>query len=124
MSAERNKRIVLDFYERVFNGRDASAISEYVREDYIQHNPTVEDGRAGFSRFMEKFLSMDPHVEIVGSAAEKDLVFVFFKCTMGNGMVNKVCDIYRLEDGMLAEHWDVVDHNVGDVVSVNGHGLF
>ena len=119
-----NKELVLKFYDEVFNRWDVSHLDEYMKEDYIQHNPTVEDGREGFSRFMEKFLSMDPHVEIVGSAAEKDLVFIFFKCTMGNGMVNKVCDIYRLEDGMLAEHWDVVDHNVGDIVSVNGHGLF
>lgn len=119
-----NKEIVLAFYEEVFNRHDLTNVASYVREDYIQHNPTVEDGREGFVRFAEKFLPMEPHVEIVNCAAEDNLVFVFFKCVMGNGMVNKVCDIYRLEDGMLAEHWDVVDHNVGDIVPVNGHDLF
>ena len=103
-----NKEIVLAFYEEVFNRHDLTNVASYVREDYIQHNPTVEDGREGFVQFAQKFLSMDPHVEIVNCAAEDDLVFVFFKCVMGNGIVNKVCDIYRLEGGMLAEHWDVV----------------
>ncbi|MBM6775190.1 nuclear transport factor 2 family protein [Olsenella profusa] len=119
-----NKEIVLAFYEEVFNAHDLSNVERYVREDYIQHNPTVEDGRAGFVRFAEKFLSMDPKGEIVKTAAEGDMVFVFFKCTMGNSMVNKVCDIYCLEDGMLAEHWDIIEHDVGDVESVNGNGLF
>ena len=39
-------------------------------------------------------------------------------------MINKVVDIYRLEDGKLAEHWDVVEHDVGEVVTANGRGLF
>ena len=37
---------------------------------------------------------------------------------------NKVCDIYRIEDGKLAEHWDVVEHNVQDIVPVHNNGLF
>ena len=51
-------------------------------------------------------------------------MFVFFKCTLANGAINKVCDIYRLEDGMLAEHWDVIEHNVNDIVPLHGNGLF
>ena len=41
-----------------------------------------------------------------------------------NGAINKVCDIYRIEDGKLAEHWDVVEHNVQDIVPVHNNGLF
>ena len=52
------------------------------------------------------------------------MVYVFFKCTLKNGHVNKVCDIYRLQDGQLAEHWDIIEHNVEDVQSRNGNGLF
>ena len=52
------------------------------------------------------------------------MVYVFFKCTLQNGHVNKVCDIYRLQDGQLAEHWDIIEHNVEDTQSRNGNGLF
>ncbi|MDT7510046.1 hypothetical protein QRX41_07905 [Bifidobacterium sp. H1HS16N] len=53
-----------------------------------------------------------------------DVVYVFFKCTLKNSHVNKVCDIHRLQDGQLAEYRDIVEHNVEDVQSCNGNGLF
>lgn len=119
-----NKDVVLKFYEEVFNAWDTSAIDKYVKEDYIQHNPTVGDGREGFKAFTERFFTMKPHMDIVKCVEEDDYVFVFFKCTLANGSINKVCDIYRLEDGMVAEHWDVVEHNVENIVPVNSNGLF
>ena len=119
-----NKEIVSKFYEDVFNGWDMSKIDTYIKEDYIQHNPNAETGREGFRRFCEFFLSMKPHMDIVKIAEEGDLVFVFFKCTLANGTINKVCDIYRLEDGMLAEHWDVVEHDIGGIVPKHDNGLF
>ena len=120
-----NKEIVLKFYEEVFNQWDTSNIDLYVKEDYIQHNPTVETGREGFKKFLEKFLSIKPHMEISKIICEGDLVCVFFKCVVGiNGTINKVFDLYRLEDGMLAEHWDCVDHDVAGIEAVNENGLF
>ncbi|MEI3340338.1 MAG: hypothetical protein V8R80_10670 [Eubacterium sp.] len=43
-----NKEIVLKFYEEVFNGWDVSNIDTYMKDDYIQHNPNCENGKAGF----------------------------------------------------------------------------
>ena len=40
-----NKELILKVYDEVFNKRDLSNLDEYMREDYIQHNPTVENGR-------------------------------------------------------------------------------
>lgn len=120
-----NKELVLKFYEEVFNGHDLSNLSDYMREDYIQHNATVEDGREGFIKFAEFFLALKPHMDIYKVMENDDHVAVFFKCTLGaNGMVNKVVDIYRIQDGKLAEHWDVVEHDVGNIETKNGHGLF
>lgn len=120
-----NKEVVLKFYEEVFNGWDTSHVDEYVKENYKQHNPTVADGRAGFKAFLDKFLSMKPHMEISKIVEEGDMVVVFFKCTMGaNGMENKVFDMYRLEDGMLAEHWDCVMHDIGGMECVHENGQF
>ena len=96
-----------------------------MKEDYIQHNPNAPTGRAGFLQFAEKFLAMKPHMEIKHILEDGDLVCVFFKCTMGaNGMENKVFDLYRIEDGKLAEHWDCVEHDIGGVVPVHSNGLF
>ena len=119
-----NKEVVLRFYEEVFNAWDLSKLDEFMRDDYIQHNPTVEDGKEGFRKFAEFFFSMKPHMDIVKIFENEEHVAVFFKCTLENGMINKVVDIYRLKDGKLAEHWDVVEHDVGEVVTANGRGLF
>ena len=119
-----NKEVVLKFYEEVFNKWDVSKLDEFMKDDYIQHNPTVEDGKEGFIKFTQRFFSLKPRMEIVKIGADEDMVYVFFKCTLENGTINKVCDIYRLEDGKLAEHWDIVNHDVGNIECVNGRGLF
>lgn len=120
-----NKEVVLQFYDEVFNGWDLSGLDRFMRDDYMQHNATVADGKEGFIAFAEKFLALKPHMEIQKILENEDHVAVFFKCTLGaNGMVNKVVDIYRLEDGKLAEHWDVVEHDVGEGPLPNGRGIF
>ena len=119
----RNKEIVAKFYEEVFNAWDTSKLERYMKPDYRQHNPTVEDGRDGFARFCERFFTQHPKMEIVKLAEDGDTVMVFFKCTVDSG-VNKVCDIYRLEDGLLAEHWDVVQHIDPEMKPANGNGQF
>ena len=119
----KNKEVVVKFYEEVFNAWDTTKINRYMREDYLQHNPTVEDGREGFVRFCDQFFSLHPHMEIIRIIEEGDFVVVFFKCTVDMG-VNKVCDIYRLQDGLLAEHWDVVQRLDPEQIPVNGNGQF
>ena len=119
-----NKEIVRAFIEEVFNAWDTSKLEKFMREDYKQHNLGVENGRAGFVKFCEFFFKMHPHMDIVHLIGDGDLVAVFFKCTVDDG-VNKVVDIYRLQDGLLAEHWDVVEHNVDpDAKGASGNGIF
>lgn len=50
-----NKELVLEFYDKVFNGHDLSDLGRYMREDYRQHSPEVADGREGFRAFAEGF---------------------------------------------------------------------
>lgn len=124
--SQKNIDVVLRFYEEVFNAHDVSKLDEFMRDDYMQHNATVADGKEGFIAFTERFFTMKPKMEIIKIFEnDKDEVCVFFKCTCeANGSVNKVVDIYRLQDGLLAEHWDVVEHNVGEIVTANGRDLF
>lgn len=120
-----NRELVEKFYEEVFNNWDLSHLDDYMLDTYMQHNANVKDGKEGFLEFAEKFLAMKPHAQIIRMICEDDLVVVFFKCTMqANGMVNKVFDMYRIEDGKLAEHWDCVEHDVGGIVPANGRPLF
>lgn len=119
-----NKELVLKFYDEVFNNWDISNLDNYMKDNYIQHNPTAPDGKEGFVEFTKFFFSLKPHMDIIHIGEDGDIVYVFFKCTLENGAINKVCDIYRIEDGKLAEHWDVVEHNVQDIVPVHNNGLF
>lgn len=123
---QKNIDVVLRFYEEVFNAHDISKLDEFMRDDYMQHNATVADGKEGFIAFTQKFFTLKPKFEIYKVFAnDNGEVAVFFKCTCeANGMVNKVCDIYRLQDGLLAEHWDIVEHDVGNIVPANGRDLF
>lgn len=95
-----NKQIVLNFYRDVFNGWDISKVAEYVAPGYIQHNPTVEDGLEGFEKFISLFTSLEPRCEILRCDEAGDIVCVFFRCALGNDVVNKVMDMYRVENGI------------------------
>lgn len=52
-----NKELVLKFYDEVFNKWDISNLDSYMKDDYIQHNPTAKDGKAGFIEFTHFFVS-------------------------------------------------------------------
>lgn len=120
-----NRELIKRFYDEVFNNRDISNIDKYMNDDYKQHSAGVKDGKEGFLEFCSKFLPLEPHAEIKQIISEDDLVCVFFKCTMrSNNSVNKVTDIYRIQDGKLAEHWDVVEHDVGCTTSLHSNCLF
>ncbi len=106
-----NKEIIRAFYQEFFNDHDIESARKYVREDYIQHNPGVGQGRDALMKgFSEKF-KVEPtfHLEIKMLIAEDDKVAVYLKNVDPEGNTKaRVVDIYRLEDGMLAEHWDVL----------------
>ena len=118
-----NKETMLYFYDRVFNNWDLSEIDTYVKEDYKQHSAGVEDGREGFKKFIKEFVAKQPHTEMIKVLEDGDMVCMYFKCTFGNGVVAKVFDMFRLEDGMLAEHWDAAIR-VDDMPTAHNNGHF
>jgi steroid delta-isomerase-like uncharacterized protein len=118
-----NKEIVGRFGDAVFNRHDFSVLDRYVKEDYIQHNPLVPPGRAGFRQFFEQTFAAIPdwRYELKRSAAEGDSVWAYgtYRGThtgdwlgipaTGRAFEIDAVDIFRLERGQLAEHWDVMD---------------
>lgn len=119
-----NQALVQQFYDEVFSQQSLAHLADYMRADYRQHSPAVADKRAGFKQFIVRFWQLKPKIEILALTSHDDWVQVFFKCTLANGHVNKVCDIYRIEAGKLAEHWDVIEHNVEAKTAVSGNGIF
>ncbi len=108
---QRNKEVIRKFYQEFFNDHIVDSADKYVRDDYVQHNPGVEQGREGLkTAFASKFVS-DPTfcLNIKMMIAEDDMVAVYLKNVDTDGNTKcRVVDIYRLEDGKLAEHWDVL----------------
>ncbi len=119
-----NKEIVAAFHQQVFINGDLSNIDQFVKEDYIQHNPQVENGRAGFVKFLHTLLQQKITYDTKNISADGDMVYVFYKTTDDQGQQTKTCDIYRLENGQLAEHWDVIETNIEKIKSVNGNSVF
>ena len=108
---ERNKEVIRKFYQEFFNDHVIESADKYVRKDYIQHNPGVGQGRESLkSAFAEKFIAHPEFaLNIQMMIAEKDMAAVYLKNIAPDGTTRvRVVDMYRLKDGMLAEHWDVL----------------
>lgn len=110
-----NKKLVFDFWREVFQARNMEKASEYMAEDYIQHNPTVATGRKPFTDYFGQFgqRPVKPTIDnLVTIVAERDLVILAFKRELvdpeneGETYTTTWFDMLRIEDGKIAEHWD------------------
>ena len=107
-----NKLLVTEFYELAFNRHQpAEAAAKYIAPRYIQHNPGAPNGAQVFVTFFESFFQTHPtaHVQIKRVLADGDLVAVHAHWSRDEtDRGSAVVDIFRIENGKLAEHWDVV----------------
>lgn len=110
-----NKQLVYDFWRHVLVARDMEKAVEYMAEDYMQHNPGIPTGRATFIDFFGRMPSQPVQDEIAGLVsviAEGDLVSMFFRrdCAdprnPGEMYTTTWFDMFRVENGKIAEHWD------------------
>ena len=110
----RNKVIVQDFYTTVFIGRNVDAAPRFLASDYIQHSPNIPTGLKGF---MDTFRSVfarrmpaDYKREILRIIGENNIVVIFNKQSGthadGKREVLLQFDMFRVENGMIVEHWD------------------
>ena len=108
---EANRKAVLAFYEKGLNQKDVDAALAYVGDRYTQHNPNAADGPEGFRKFIgflrEKF--PNSHSEIKRSFVDGDYVILHVHAVREPGTKgNAIVDIFKLENGKIVEHWDVV----------------
>jgi predicted SnoaL-like aldol condensation-catalyzing enzyme len=108
----KNKQTVLDYYTLAFNYRKpAEAVEKYGGSHYIQHNPQAADGFEAFVQFVLGFAEQFPQmrIEIKRAIAEGDMVVTHSLLkTSPDDRGTAAADFFRLEDGKIVEHWDVL----------------
>src|SRR6266481_8270912 len=105
---ERNKARVLDAFDTLFNKRDYAAAEKYWSPHYIQHSAHIAPGREGLFDLIE---SLPPTLKYEPGTIVAEGSFVIVHCRFSNfGLpVNWIAaDIVRIKDGVLVEHWDVI----------------
>ena len=108
--SEKDADLVLTFNDKLFDDGDLDAIDEYLAEGYINHNPGSPNTREAFKGVMTQFIA-------AGGAANMDTrrfisdggyVYLHNEFEQQDGTINAVGDIYRVENGRITEHWDVI----------------
>src|SRR6185437_8338697 len=120
----KNKALVLKSFDTLFNQRDYVAAERYWSPNYIQHSAHIEPGREGLFNLIKSLpptLKYEPGVIL----AEGDFVIVHGRFSGFGAPANWiVVDIVRIENGLLAEHWDAIEDEVTREKSASGLPMF
>jgi predicted SnoaL-like aldol condensation-catalyzing enzyme len=118
-----NKKMVAEFYQEFFGDKNIAALDKYLAPNYIQHNPGLPDGREALRQGATVWFKGAPKtkIDIQHLSADGDLVYIHLKSKMGD-KTNSVIDIFRIENGKIAEHWDVIQEVPEK--SANKHPMF
>ncbi|MFG2142689.1 nuclear transport factor 2 family protein [Streptomyces sp. NPDC048696] len=121
---EANRKLVLEFAEKVLKGADYSVLTDYISADtYLQHNPEAADGLDGFGAVAAKWAEQGKKLvykTVHKVVAEGDFVLLQSEGEFGTPVA--YWDLFRVADGKIVEHWDVVAP-VPDKLP-HGNGLF
>jgi predicted SnoaL-like aldol condensation-catalyzing enzyme len=123
-SPERNKAIVLEAFDTLFNKRDYAAAERFWSPDYIQHSAHIAPGREGLFNLVRS-APQALHYENQLIVAEGDYVIAHGRFTeTGRPVAWVAADIVRFENGLLKEHWDVLQDEATKAESRSGLPMF
>ena len=121
---EKNKALVLEAFDTLFNRRDYVAAERYWSPNYIQHSAHIEPGREGLFNLIKNIpptLKYEPGVVV----ADGEFVIVHGRFSGFGLPVNWIAaDILRIEGGVLVEHWDVIQDEATKEQSKSGRPMF
>jgi predicted SnoaL-like aldol condensation-catalyzing enzyme len=124
LNAEKNKAIVLEAFDTLFNKRDYTAAERFWSPSYIQHSAHIEPGRDGLFNLIK---AAPPSLKYESGVilAERDYVIVHGRFSNIGLPVNWIAaDVVRLKDGILVEHWDVIQDEATEQQSKSGRPMF
>ena len=121
---EKNKALVLEAFNTLFNKRDYVAAERYWSRDYIQHSAHIAPGREGLFNLIKSLpptLKYEPGTIV----ADGEFVMVHGRFSDFGLPVNWIAaDILRIKDGILIEHWDVIQDEATQDQSKSGAPMF
>ena len=117
----RNKALVLEAFDALFNRRHFAAAEQYFSPTYVQHSAVIAPGRDGLFSLVR---GLTRRYESALAVAEGDYVLVHGRFSGGGRPTRIVVDILRIEGGRLAEHWDVVQDEATKAESKSGLAMF
>jgi predicted SnoaL-like aldol condensation-catalyzing enzyme len=123
-TAEQNKALVLEAFETLFNRRDYAAAQRFWSTDYIQHSPAFAPGRDGLFDVIKGFPA-DLRYENALIVADGEYVIAHGRFSSAALPANSIAaDIVRIKDGLLVEHWDVIQDEATAEESKSGLPMF
>jgi predicted SnoaL-like aldol condensation-catalyzing enzyme len=124
VTEERNRALVLEAFDTLFNKRDYAAAQRFWSPDYVQHSAHIEPGRDGLFNLV-KASPPDMRYENALIFANGDYVMLHGRFSnVGQPADWIVADVVRIEDGLLAEHWDVIQDEATAEQSKSGLPMF
>ncbi|HEX6891613.1 MAG TPA: nuclear transport factor 2 family protein [Chryseolinea sp.] len=122
-----NKNLVLDLYKRVIRDRNSDLIDAYISDDYIQHSPSMKDGKAGLRDAIEFLKSLpkpkeDDSSPIILAIADGDYVMLLLDLSFLDKHL-LVADLFKVFNGKIVEHWDAIQDNTADAIAIPGFQL-
>ena len=121
---EKNKELVVKAFDTLFNKRDYAAAERYWSPNYIQHSAHIEPGREGLFNLIK---TMPPKFKYEPGTIVAEGVFVIVHGRFSDfgEPVNWIsADIVRIKDGLLVEHWDVIQDEATQEQSKSGQPMF
>src|SRR3979490_1117085 len=121
---EENKALVLEAFDTLFNKRDYAAAERYWSPDYIQHSAHIEPGREGLFKLIK---SLPPTLKYESGTITAEGDFGIVHGRFSNFGLPGHCiaaDVVRIESGLLAEHWDVIQDEATKEQSKSGNPMF
>jgi predicted SnoaL-like aldol condensation-catalyzing enzyme len=116
--ARRTREVVTAFARQFYDERDvAGAFNRYVATDYIQHNPGIADGRdAAIAALAGTWASPDLRLTVRSILVDGNTAVLLIDGQYGADVLFGVVDVYRVDDEMIVEHWDVKQEFPAQVV--------